>query len=128
MHFPDFAVFFGEKWGVEWTFLMCTSDEFSYNAAANNLFKDKARLPLSLPCIKGVYLMGFKAGDAICLPWDKDEGKNGPDQLNISKTKHEQPAESPIVYTCLGKGYLGYVGFSNGAKELTDVILAMLSL
>jgi hypothetical protein len=77
MRFPDFAVFFGEKWGVEWTFSMCTSDEFSYNAAANNLFKDEARLPPSLPRIKGVHLTGFKAGDALYLPRDEDEGKMG---------------------------------------------------
>jgi hypothetical protein len=129
MRFPDFAEFFGENWGVQWTFSTSTRNEFSYNPAANNLFKDEAKLPPSLPRMKGVQLTGFKPGDAVYLTKvDEDEDEDGPDEPNVSKTTREKPAESPIVYTRLGKGYLGYVGFSNGEKELTDVVLAMLRL
>jgi hypothetical protein len=131
MRFPDFAVFFGAAWGVQWKCSAYTKDEFSYSPAVNALFKDDARLPASLPYMKGVYLTGFEPGDAVYHPRvykDSDEEDPDDDEPNVRPTIREQPAESPIVYTRLGKGYLGYVGFVNGEEELTDVVLAMLRL
>jgi hypothetical protein len=131
MLFPDFLTFFGTAWGVQWESSSHTKDEFSYNPAANSLFKDDARLPPSLPYMKGVYLTGFKPEDAVYIPVvyeDEDEDEDSDEAPNVSPTKPERPAESPVVYTRIGKGYLGYVGFVNGEAVLTDVVLAMLRL
>jgi hypothetical protein len=127
MLWPQFPTFFGTAWGVQWKSGSYTKNEFSYNPAANPLFTDDARLPPSLPYMKGLYLTGFKPEDAVYFPkvWDDDDPDDEPD---TSATKREELAESPIVYTRLGKGYLGYVGFINGEKEITDVVLAMLRL
>lgn len=36
--------------------------------------------------------------------------------------------EAPVVYTRVGRGYLGYIGDVNGEEESTNVILSMLGL
>jgi hypothetical protein len=123
----DFPIFFGD-WGVHWKSGSFTGEGLSYNTAVNALFKDDARLSPSLPPMPGQYLTGFELGDAVYLK-KLDENEDGPhNESNISPTTREQPAESPIVYTRMGKGYMGYVAFANGEQKVIEIIVAMLRL
>jgi hypothetical protein len=48
-----------------------------------------------------------------------DENEVGPhNESNVSPTTHEQP-----VYTHIGKGYMGYVGFANGEQKVIETPL-----
>jgi hypothetical protein len=113
----DFPIFFGD-WGIPWKSGSFTGEGISYNTVVNALFKDDTRVPPSMsPIGHAVYLKKL------------DENEDGPhNEPNISPTTCEQPTESPIVYTHMGKGYMGYVGFANGEQKVIEIIVAMLRL
>lgn len=108
----EMANFFNNTWGLPWSSTSYTRASLSYNPAVTSLFEHEAQLPNSIDA-KSLYLKGFTLNAAVYLP---------------GEDSHVSSTESPILYTRIGEGYLGYIGDIDGESEVTDVVLAMLRI
>ena len=115
---PDFDKFFKRYWGLEWKFANYHRNTYILNGRRNARLKQneneensKRKMPDEY-CLKAVIVSGAKRDDMVYRP--------APETYD--------PNESPLLFTSIGKGYLGYIGDVNAEEEQGKVILAMCNL
>ena len=115
---PRFNAFISSVWDLPWTF----GDYHRSTYIPNPTRRSKVQhgLPESY-CVKAVHIQDAAAEDMVYI--------STPDSRIQSHVFPPDSAhdlgQAPIVFTALGKGYLGYVGDVNQEKHTTAVILAM---
>ena len=117
-----FDSFFEKIWGVPWQHGSYHRTTFKVNPA-NELAKKNPSL-LSSYSMKALHVKNASGNDTIYKPTSQSRVES----LVFAPDRITDLAESPAVYTSIGKGHLGYVGDVNWEDGSTKVILAMLGL
>ncbi|KAJ7494393.1 hypothetical protein B0H11DRAFT_2004455 [Mycena galericulata] len=111
--------FFRKGWGLPWKMGLQRRTDLALNKN-HSLAGSSPALPDSYS-ISGLHLKDVRADAALYLP-------PGHSQLNAEGFHATNLAETPVAFTQLGKGHLGFIGDANAEEATADVVLAMLGL
>ncbi|KAI9752206.1 MAG: hypothetical protein M1815_000666 [Lichina confinis] len=118
----DFNKFFDKAWKLPWRFGTYYRSDFFAGAALEGKLNDRP-IPASYSQ-KAVAAKGVREEHKVYVPTTESWTQS----RVFMSTPVEDLSESPVAFTQIGQGHLGYVGDVNSEVESTAVVLAMFGL
>jgi hypothetical protein len=118
----EFSRFFTQNFGLRWEFGSYFRTTFSQNPA-NDLVKNNPSLSKSYS-MKALHVKGVSPASALY----KANVSSRTQSLVFPSVPVTDFNESPAVTTCLGNGFVSFLGDVNAEESSTKTILAMLGL
>lgn len=116
----DMQKYFDKKWNLPWKIGSYHRTTLTLNSAADGL--PSATLPSSYSQ-KAVFLSNVPSKAAWYLPTEGSVTES-----HVFPPSPVQNSETPVAFTKVGNGWLGYTGSVNSEEETHTVVLGMLGL
>jgi MYND finger len=116
---PNFAKYFSTAWSLPWKMGTYVRTTFSLNPRRHSKLHN-TKLSQRY-CVKAVHVKDAIPQSHVYVTTPDSRVQS---HVFAPVSAHEI-GQSPVLFTPIGKGFLGYIGDVNSEDETTDVILAM---
>ena len=118
----DSDAFFKNIWGLDWKTGAYHRSTFALNPRTHPRLLRAPALP-ELYNVKTQHLVGVAAQDVVYAP-----AEGSTTQSLVFAPRPTDQRQTPVAYTRIGGGFLGYNGEVNGENETTDIIISLLGI